>query len=294
MGTTAMTEAQPYIFGRAGTQPSAMLGAMEKLGDRLARKLRPIIEPYSGVRPSITPRALDKTIFMMWDACVPNLTSLSLYRLHPIKGTTTLRIDAALISLLVDRFYGGTSHRNGSERKEFTPTENRLITRISDQIMGALTETAADLAPFEPHLLAREANVTQADIMAGESDIVSQAFEIDLGEKDNYVIEFVYPLDGLNAVEPLGSARMGDTVRNADPVWQSHLARSMEEVRFPAKTVLARPNLKMSELVALKPGDVIPIHIARHLPLLIGDRVFAHGSIGEQDGRAAFMIEKLA
>lgn len=289
-----MTEAQPYAFGRPSAQPSAMLGAMEKLGDRLARKLRAIIEPYSGVRPSITPRPVDKTIFMMWDACVPNLTSLSLYRLHPIRGTTTLRIDAALVSLLVDRFYGGTGHRHGVERKEFTPTENRVITRLSAQIMSALAETAADLVPIEAHLLAREANVTQADIMAGESDVLCQAFEIDLGEKEKYVVEFVYPLDGLNALEPLSNARSADTTRAPDPVWQTHLARRMEDVHLPAKTILARPNIKMSELVALQPGDVIPIHIARHLPLLIGDRVFAHGSIGEQDGRAAFMIEKLA
>jgi flagellar motor switch protein FliM len=50
----------------------------------------------------------------------------------------------------------------------------------------------------------------------------------------------------------------------------------------------------MSELMALRPGDVIPLNIPRHLPLIVGDRVYAHGSIGEQDGIAAFMIEKLA
>jgi flagellar motor switch protein FliM len=83
-------------------------------------------------------------------------------------------------------------------------------------------------------------------------------------------------------------------VRVDDPVWRRQLAERMDDVRLPARTVLARPNLNMSQLMALQPGDVINIHIARHLPLIIGNRVFAHGSIGEQDGRAAFMIEKLA
>jgi flagellar motor switch protein FliM len=87
---------------------------------------------------------------------------------------------------------------------------------------------------------------------------------------------------------------VGEDARPPDPVWRGSLANKLEDVRFPARTVLARPNLKISELVSLKAGDVIPIHIARHLPLLIGDRIFAHGSIGEQDGCAAFMIEKLA
>lgn len=88
--------------------------------------------------------------------------------------------------------------------------------------------------------------------------------------------------------------RAVEAPRAADPRWQSDLADCMDNVRLPARTVLARPNLRMTELLALKEGDVINIHIARHLPLLIGDRVFAHGTIGEQDGRAAFMVEKLA
>jgi flagellar motor switch protein FliM len=67
----------------------------------------------------------------------------------------------------------------------------------------------------------------------------------------------------------------------------------MAHVRLPARTVLARPNLTLAELMALQPGDVIPVHISRSLPLIVGDRIFAHGTIGEQDGRAAFMIEKL-
>jgi flagellar motor switch protein FliM len=57
--------------------------------------------------------------------------------------------------------------------------------------------------------------------------------------------------------------------------------------------VLARPNLSLAELMQLKAGDVIPVNIARSLPLIVGDRIVAHGTIGEQEGRAAFQIEKL-
>ena len=40
-------------------------------------------------------------------------------------------------------------------------------------------------------------------------------------------------------------------------------------------------------------GDVIPVTIERYLPLLVGNRVVAQGTLGEQSGRAAFMIEKM-
>lgn len=292
-----MNDVQPYAFGAKGHVPSAAIGGLEKLADRLAKRLRAIVEPYSGGRPGVSARPIDNTMFMMWDACVPSFVSLSLYRLHPIKGLVTLRIDANLISQLVDRFYGGSSTRTAADRREFTPTENRLALRLSENVMAALVDCWADTVPVEPVFVGRETNVTQAEIMAGEDEVIVQTFEIDLGDRQPRLIEIVYPKSGFVGLE-LGNSNKGSSaaeqIRPADPVWQTQLGHRLDEVRLPARTVLARPNLKISELVSLKAGDVIPIHIARHLPLLIGERIFAHGSIGEQDGCAAFMIEKLA
>lgn len=289
-----MNDVQAYKFGKAAQQSPALLNAIDRLGDRLARQLRILLEPFCGSRPSVTAKPVDRTMFMMWDACVPPFTSLSLYRLHPIKGVVALRMDAPLISCLVDRFYGGRGTAFDTEAREFRPTENRLIDRLSGQIMTALAHSWADVVPMEATLLGRETGVMQADIAAADADIVVQSFEINLGERDSWTIEFIYPLEGLSSVEGVAPSRAIEERRVADPHWQNQLAECMDNVRLPARTVLARPNLKMTELMALQPGDVINIHIARHLPLLIGERVFAHGTIGEQDGRAAFMIEKLA
>jgi flagellar motor switch protein FliM len=290
-----MNDVQPYAFGRAASEPTAAIGGVEKLGERLAKRLRAIVEPFSGGRPLVSAKPLDNTMFMMWDACVPSFVSLTIYRLHPMKGPVTMRIDAELVSLLVDRFYGGGSNpRHTADRREFTPTETRLAARLAESIVAALVDCWAEIVPVEAVLIARETNVSQAEIMAGDAQVVVQAFEIDLGDHAPRLVEIVYPKDGLAGLEIGGADKAIEDMRPADPVWQTLLANRLDDVRFPARTVLARPNLKIAELVALKPGDVIPIHISRHLPLLIGERVFAHGSIGEQDGCAAFMIEKLA
>ncbi len=289
-----MNDVQPYAFGRVAAEPAANISGLDKLGERLARKLRALIEPYCGARPGVTAKPLDNTMFMMWDACVPGFVSLSLYRLLPIKGMVTLRIDAALIGQLVDRFYGGRGPGHAAEKQEFTPTETRLINRISGQIMAAVVESWADIAKVDAVLVSRETGVAQADIASADADVIVQTFEIDLGIKEKFLIEIVYPQDGLSGVEMPAGTRRTEEPRARDPYWHAQLSSRVEQVRLPVKTVLARPNLKMSELMALKPGDVIPIHISRHLPLIVGDRVFAHGTIGEQDGVAAFMIEKLA
>ena len=49
----------------------------------------------------------------------------------------------------------------------------------------------------------------------------------------------------------------------------------------------------MSQLMQLKPGDVIPITLPAKAPLIVADRRLAFGTIGEREGKAALMIEQV-
>jgi flagellar motor switch protein FliM len=289
-----MNDVQPVVLGRQASEPVAAISGLEKLGDRLGRRLRAIIEPYAGCRPLVSARPVEDTMFMMWDASAPEFASISLYRLHPIKGPVALRMDADLITRLVDRFYGGRGDGAASARREFTPVESRLVARLADSIVSALVECWAEIAPLEPVFIGRETSLAHAQVLSPETEIVVQGFEIDMGDRRPKTIEFIYPKAGFSGLEIMATSKASEDARPADPVWRARLASRLEDVRFPVRTVLARPNLKMIELMSLKPGDVIPINISRHLPLLVGDRVFSHGTVGEQDGCAAFMIEKMA
>jgi flagellar motor switch protein FliM len=71
------------------------------------------------------------------------------------------------------------------------------------------------------------------------------------------------------------------------------MAGALEQVRLPVRTVLARPELTMSQLMQLKVGDVIPINLSPKVPLLVASKRFAEGTIGEQEGRAALLVESV-
>ena len=73
------------------------------------------------------------------------------------------------------------------------------------------------------------------------------------------------------------------------------LARVLSRFAQPPPIVFVTAHQEPAvEAFELKAGDIIPVNISRSLPLIVGDRIVAHGSIGEQDGRAAFQIEKLS
>lgn len=289
-----MTDVQAYAFGRGESQAPLMLSGLDRLGEKLGRRLRALMEPIAGVRPHVVAQDARAVEFGAWSIEVPNSSSIGVYRLAPLKGQVLLRLDAAMISTLVDCFYGGIGNRPLPSRGEFTPTEDRLIARIADAFMARLVECWSDMLPLDAGLIVRETGIGFASAAQPGEQMVLQRFMFSISREAGWPIDLLFPLASLRAVEPLMGTKLPVDEERADPVWQARIASRMRDIRLPARTVLARPNLSLAELMQLKAGDVIPVTINRSLPLIVGDRIVAHGSIGDQDGRAAFQIEKLA
>ena len=289
-----MIDVQTYAFGRGESQTPQLLSGLDRLGEKLGRRLRALIEPISGARPHVGVRDAQVLDFARWSAEVPAFTSIGVYRLAPLKGQMLLRLDAAMISTLVDCFYGGIGNRPLPARGEFTPTEDRLISRISEALIARLVECWSDVLPLDAGLIIRETGVGFGSAAQPGEQMVLQRFMISITRDQEWPIDLLYPLAALRAVEPLMGSKAPVDEERTDPVWQARIASRMRDIRLPARTVLARPNLSLADLMQLKAGDIIPVTIGRSLPLIVGDRIVAHGSIGEQDGRAAFQIEKLS
>jgi flagellar motor switch protein FliM len=79
-----------------------------------------------------------------------------------------------------------------------------------------------------------------------------------------------------------------------DPAWRQELTRSVMNVRFPVRSVLAEPVVPLSTLMALKPGDIIPINVTPNVPVMVGRDRLGVGTVGAANGRAAIQLTSLA
>ena len=68
---------------------------------------------------------------------------------------------------------------------------------------------------------------------------------------------------------------------------------ALRDVRLPVRSVLARPEISLVKLLSLEVGDIISLTIPRNVPVTVAGRNFAYGSIGEANGNAAIMIERI-
>jgi flagellar motor switch protein FliM len=285
--------ARPFTFGTEGMRPTGALPALDRLSERMARRLRDTIEPFARMKPSIDASPVKFCRFESWRSEQPEFTALSLYRLKPLKGGMLMSIEPALISALVDTFYGGCGIHGERIIREFTASEEQLLTRLSEAIIQTLTEVWAEVMTIKPQLSARETNTAYASLIAGDEPVAVARFRVRLGQDESRLIDIVYPVSSIRAVEDELAANLHDEVSGSAAEWRARLGSALGEVRLQARSVLARPELSVSELMKLAPGDVIPISVPSLVPLLVAGRRIALGKIGDHDGRAALKIEKM-
>jgi flagellar motor switch protein FliM len=63
-------------------------------------------------------------------------------------------------------------------------------------------------------------------------------------------------------------------------------------IPLPLKAILVDMPIAVSALANLAPGTVIPVAVARSVPLMVGDHVIGHGSVGSMDDRTALQLTR--
>jgi len=289
----ASGDVQPFVFGQEGPRPAERLTGLQRMGDKLARAIRPAIEPIARARVSVTAEPLELCTFQEWQDRQPEFSALTLYRLRPLKGGMLIQVDANFIASLVEIFYGGAPGASVKRKPgDFTASEELLLNRLLDKVSGILAAHWNEVTPVELAVGARETNPALMPFLRGDEMVVVQKFTIGAGVQPT-VISVLYPLSMLRPIEEKLETRVQDEDLAANEDWRWRLGQALSQVSLPVRSVLARPEISVAELLALKPGDVIPINLQPRTPLLAGAHRIADGVIGEQDGRAALMIDKV-
>jgi flagellar motor switch protein FliM len=285
--------ARPFAFGGEAPRTMSAIPAIDRLGERFVRRLRDVIEPFARIKPKVSTEPVTVRGFAEWQAEQPEFVSLSLYAFRPMKGAILLKIDPEFVSRLVDAFYGGSGAQAPRRAREFTATEESLLGRLCEALIGALAEGWAEILPVRPQLRARETNAGFAGLAKADEMVALARFTIMPWPGISSVVEIVYPVAGLRSIEPELAAKSHEDVTAKTGEWRERLGSAVGEVRIEARTVLARPELSLSELMQLQAGDIIPVSLSKHVPLIVAGRRIALGTVGEHDGRAALKIEKM-
>jgi len=283
-----------FTFGAEAFRPMSALPALDRMSERMARRVREAIGGFARAKPRVTVEAVSIRRFENWVAEQPEFTSLSIYRFRPLKNGVLVAIEPRFVSELVSAVYGGSRIAGVGRPDEFTPSEEQLLARLADAIMNSVTEVWSEIIPVQAQLMSRETNTAYAGLVLHEEPVAIARFNVTPLEGEPTFVDVLYPVAALRTVEAELSAKVLDDLGASAGEWHERMVAAVGQVRLSAHSVLARPTTTLSKLLALAPGDFIPIKLPKLAPLLVSGRVIALGTLGEQNGNVALKIEKLS
>lgn len=272
-----------------GSTPRAeeLAAALSLLGGRLARVLPVSLARVAGGDPAAmrvgTPAGC--TIEAVENGH-PTLCSHSLMGIGTQRLPMLVSFEAAPVLRLVDRAFGGSGKLPDPLPEAFPLSAELLLARIEQAIATALWAALGDSEEQRAHPMRRDTNVRQLDPFAKGEDLMQLGLEVIEDGLDPWALTLTFPHATL-----IGALLAPRPVRRARKVVPDPASEPFASVPMPVTAVLVDMTLGFSRLSELQPGDVLPVAVARSVPLQVDGRTIATGTIGEVEDRVAVQIQ---
>lgn len=288
--TAEETSSSPLSQLLGSPQKSADLSILDKIGERAGRGLRQIVGNFGIAPPEMGPAEIRVEAFDQWREKLPPISGICRIAMAPFKAGVVMVIPARLVAQMVDGFYGGSGDVR-FDRTSFTGAEDRILNRVGNQMAEILSAAWADITPVTASLFAT-ATDDEIPLFSANEQLAVQSIALDGPMFAGMTVEFLYPVAGVRGLRPIAGVGSVEP-EQTDAIWQDKLIDAVLQVRFPLRTIFARAELPLSDLLNLQPGDVIPICLPNRVPVTVGERRFAEGIVGEANGRASIRIEAM-
>ncbi|WP_406611011.1 flagellar motor switch protein FliM [Agarivorans sp. JK6] len=218
-------------------------------------------------------------------------TSLNMVRFRPLKGTALVTMEARLVFILVENFFGGDGRYHAKiEGREFTPTERRIIQMLLKIIFEDYVEAWAPVMDVGFDYLDSEVNPAMANIVSPTEVIVVSSFHIELdGGGGDFHISMPYSM--LEPIRELLDAGVQSDKQDTDQRWSSALSDEIMDVPVGLHTKLLETDVTLRQLMELKAGDIIPVEMPETAMLYVEDLPSYRVKLGRQKEKMALKID---
>jgi len=283
-------EARNYDFGSEDRIIRGRMPTLEMINERFSRHFR--ISLFNMLRRSaeISVAGIQVMKFSEYIHTLFVPTSLNLIHMHPLRGTGLIVFEPKLVFTILDNYFGGEGRFQARiEGREFTATELRVIHMVLELCFKDMADAWAPVMPMEFEFVHHEVNPQFANIVTPSEVVVISTFHIELdgGGGDIHV---TYPYSMLEPIRELLDTGLQSDRSQDDGRWTNSMREEIMVADVTLTANLTETSLSLQKVLALKPGDIIPIDMPKNIIAKVEDIPMFHATFGEHKHNAALKV----
>lgn len=266
---------------------------MEIINERFARNLRIGLFNLLRKTPEISVgsvRVVKYSAFLR-DIVVP--TNINIISAQPLRGSGLVIFDPNLVFCVIDSLFGGSGkYHLRIEGRDFSPTEQRIIQRMLEVVLGEYAKAWGTLCRFNFAYQRSEMHTQFANIATPTEIVVLTTFSIDFGNGGG-AIHVCIPYATLEPVRDIIYSAMQGDQTGPDRRWVRMLAKQVQAAEVELSATLAHAEITVRKLLECKVGDVIPVEIPPVLQATVDGVPIFDCTYGVSNGAYAVKIENV-
>ena len=266
-----------------------LVPALSLIGERLSRTFAAALARISGGDAPIVRAGMpmDGTLTSL-QGDLGELASHALFTLDPGDLPLLATFEADGVFRLVDRTFGGRGELPEPMPEAFPLSATLLLDQIESCLADALGAALDAQGTYLARPVRRDTSLRQLDPFRRDEDLLMLSLDVEEPGFAPWSLQLAFPVTTLAAATTPPRHVPARKARAARPDARNEPFAS---IPLEVTAVLVDMPMPMSRLSALRPGDVLPVAVARSIPLQVDGRTFATGAVGELDDRVAVQIQ---
>jgi flagellar motor switch protein FliM len=265
---------------------------MEIVNERFSRNLRLGLFNLIRRSPEISVGAVQvqKYSAFLRELVVP--TNFNIMAVRPLRGNGLVVCEPTLLFGVIDSLYGGSGKfHTRIEGRDFSPTEQRVITRLVDVVSAEYKKAWAGVYPLELSYQRSEMQPQFATVATPSEIVVSTSFMLEIGDITG-ALHICIPYATLEPIrDVLYSSVQGDAIE-VDRRWVRLLSHEIQAAELTLVAELARTDATVEQLLSMQVGGFLELERSPTVQAKVEGVPLFECQYGTHKGKYALRIEQ--
>jgi flagellar motor switch protein FliM len=266
---------------------------MEIINERFARNVRIGLFNFIRKSPEISIGAIkvQKYSAFLREIVVP--TNFNIVSVRPLRGSGLIVCDPTLVFAVIDALFGGAGKYHARiEGRDFSPTEQRIITRLVDVVTTEYKKAWSGIYPLELEYQRSEMQPQFANIATPSEIVVATSFTLEVGDTSG-TIHFCIPYATLEPIRDVLYSTIQGDANEPDRRWVNLLKNQIQSAEVELVAELAQAPATVEQLLAFKPGDFIELDLQKAIHAKVAGVPVFDCHYGTSNGKYALKVDQL-
>jgi flagellar motor switch protein FliM len=247
-----------YNFRRPDRVSREQMRSLHFMHDRFARNFSSSLSAYLRTITEVNLVSVEQLSYQEFLLSVPDPTCFNAISIRPLEGAFALEVNPQLVFPIIDKMLGGPGEHLKAMRT-MTDIEQSIFDGILKLILDDLRESWKGIIDLDFKIQARETSPQLIQIVAPNEVVLLVVFEVKMGSVVG-MINLAIPSIILEPVASKFDQEMYTGYKKSANFEEARLLmESLKHCLMTASAEIRGTNLRLSDILALQPGDIVPL-----------------------------------